>query len=161
MGGIKWALIAMTVTLAFGSQAFAEGAWLTDYPAAVAQAKKENKLILLSFGGSDWCPPCIMMRKRVFDSDAFKDYAAKNLITVDLDFPQGKPQPDALIKQNLALAVKYGLTDPAGENIQTVPVLILTTPDGQPLAIEKMAFLFPAQFLSWAKKAALKANAGT
>lgn len=159
-GCIKWAL-AVVVSLALGAHAFAGDAWLTDYPAAMAQAKKENKLILLSFGGSDWCEPCIIMKKRVFNSDAFKDYAAKNLITVDVDFPQATPQPEALIKQNLALAVKYKLTDPAGENIETVPVLVLTTPDGKPLAVEKMAFFFPSQFLGWAKKAALKAAPGT
>ncbi len=161
MGRIKWIFAAVAASLALGAHAFAEDAWLTDYPAALAQAKKENKLVLLSFGGSDWCEPCIIMKKRVFGSDAFKDYAAKNLVTVDVDFPQGKPQPEALSKQNLALAVKYKLTDPTGENIETVPVVILNTRDGKPLAIEKMAFFFPSQFLGWARKAALKASSGT
>jgi thioredoxin-related protein len=157
---IKCALAAVAIPLGLGASTFAAESWLTDYPAALALAKKENKLVLLSFGGSDWCEPCIIMKKRVFNSDAFKDYAAQNLITVDVDFPQGKPQPEALSKQNLALAIKYKLTDPTQESIETVPVLILATPDEKPLAVEKMAFFFPSQFIGWAKKAALKAQPG-
>ena len=33
----------------------AEAKWLTDLPTAQAQAKKENKQVLLDFTGSDWC----------------------------------------------------------------------------------------------------------
>jgi len=156
---INWAWAAVVVSMALGgAHAFAEDStWLTDYPAAQAQAKKEGKLVLLSFGGSDWCEPCIIMRKRVFNSPAFKTYAAQNLVTVDLDFPQGKTLPDALQKQNLALAAKYKLTDPSTGDIATVPVVILTTPDGTQLAIQKRAFLLPAEFLAWAKSGARKA----
>ena len=33
----------------------AESTWLTDVPKAQAQAKAENKMVLLDFTGSDWC----------------------------------------------------------------------------------------------------------
>ena len=36
----------------------ADDLWLTDLPKAQAQAKAENKLVLIDFNGSDWCPPC-------------------------------------------------------------------------------------------------------
>jgi thioredoxin-related protein len=130
---------------------------VTDYPAALEQAKKEGKLVLLSFGGSDWCEPCIFMKKKIFSSEAFKTYAAQNLVTVDLDFPTGKTLPKPLQKQNLDLAVKYGLTDPETGDIKTVPVLILLTPEGKQLAIEKRVFLIPAEFLAWAKAGAKRA----
>ncbi|MGI8635558.1 MAG: thioredoxin family protein, partial [Segetibacter sp.] len=28
-----------------------------------------NKLIVLNFAGSDWCGPCIRLKKEVFSSD--------------------------------------------------------------------------------------------
>jgi len=35
---------------------------------AQALAKKQNKMILMKFSGSDWCGPCIMIKKTIFSS---------------------------------------------------------------------------------------------
>ena len=40
--------------------------WMTDFEAAKVKAKAENKPMLLSFTGSDWCPPCMALKKNVF-----------------------------------------------------------------------------------------------
>ena len=40
--------------------------WTTDLDEAFKKAKSENKSVLVEFTGSDWCPPCIAMRKNVF-----------------------------------------------------------------------------------------------
>jgi hypothetical protein len=32
----------------------AEGAWLTDMPKALTQARAEKKIVLIDFTGSDW-----------------------------------------------------------------------------------------------------------
>ena len=50
--------------------------WLTNVPQAVAQAKKENKIVLLDFTGSDWCGWCIKFKKETLDTTQFSDYAA-------------------------------------------------------------------------------------
>ena len=63
--------------------------WSTDLEKAFAQAKKENKNVLVEFTGSDWCPPCIAMRKNVFSKKEFVDAASKKFILVELDFPKG------------------------------------------------------------------------
>lgn len=39
--------------------------WLTDFNKAKIIAKEDNKLILLNFSGSDWCGPCIKLKKRL------------------------------------------------------------------------------------------------
>ena len=39
------------------------GEWLTDLPKAQEQARKENKLVLMDFTGSDWCGWCIKLKK--------------------------------------------------------------------------------------------------
>jgi thioredoxin-related protein len=97
--------------------------WLTDLPKAQAQARAENKLVLMDFTGSDWCIWCIKLDQDTFSKSEFADYAKKNLVLVELDFPNKKPQPDALKKANAALQVKY---DPEG----VFPTLILMKPDG-------------------------------
>ena len=85
----------------------ADPEWLTDVPKAVAQAKAENKTVLLDFTGSDWCGWCIKFKNEAIEVPEFKDYAAKNLVLVELDFPVKKPQADDLKKANQALAAQY------------------------------------------------------
>src|SRR5471030_1383064 len=101
--------LVLSLLLLVGSFALADDAskWLTNYEKAVAQAKAENKLVLMNFTGSDWCPWCIKMDKEVLDTKEFKDYADKNLVLVEVDFPNSKPQTDEVKKQNGGLKDKY------------------------------------------------------
>jgi thioredoxin-related protein len=69
---------------------FVAGDWLNDFEQAKQQAKEKNHMILLSFSGSDWCGPCIMMKREVFDNQAFLDFANSNLVLVKADFPRRK-----------------------------------------------------------------------
>jgi thioredoxin-related protein len=83
--------------------------WLGDFNVAKTQAAQEHKLILINFSGSDWCGPCIRLRKEILESDAFVAYAAKNLVLVRADFPRQKKNqlsPEQ-VKLNEALADKY------------------------------------------------------
>lgn len=83
--------------------------WSTDLSKAKDEARKEHKLILLSFSGSDWCIPCIKTRKEIFDKEAFMDYAASSLVLVNVDFPRLKKNAlsKEQTKQNEALADTY------------------------------------------------------
>src|SRR5256885_17104543 len=81
--------------------------WLTDLPKAQEQAKAEKKLVMLDFTGSDWCGWCIKLHKEVFSQPEFSDYAKKNLVLVEVDFPRSKPQSEAQKKANQALQAKY------------------------------------------------------
>jgi len=96
--------------------------WLTDLPKAQAQAKAENKLVLMDFTGSDWCPWCMKLDKETFSQPAFADYANKNLVMVMVDFPAHKQQSDDLKQANAALAKKYG--------VDGYPTEIALKPDG-------------------------------
>lgn len=84
----------------------ANDAWSTDLEAAFSQAKKENKPVLVEFTGSDWCPPCIQMRKNVFSQKAFTDVASQDYILVELDFPQ---KNTAVREKNAPYAEKFGI----------------------------------------------------
>src|SRR4051812_34345808 len=115
-------LVLLSVSLAGG--AFA-AEWETDYGRALAKAKAQNKRVLLDFTGSDWCGPCIALRKRVFSRPEFTGYAAKNLIVVEIDYPQQKKQSAELRKQNDKLGRQYGI-DGKG-----FPTVILLDPSGK------------------------------
>jgi len=83
--------------------------WRTDFDRAKTDAKKEHKLILLKFSGSDWCLPCMKMESNIFAKDTFSRFAAAHLEMVTADFPRLKKHKleNALIKQNEALAEQY------------------------------------------------------
>lgn len=109
--------IAALSATAFGSAL--EG-WSTDLDKALEKAKTENKALLVEFTGSDWCPPCIAMRKNVFSKKEFVDAASKNFILVELDFPKGDKE---LKEKNQPFAEKY--------KIEGFPTVILLNSEGK------------------------------
>src|SRR4029077_19524399 len=121
----KLFLLFSAIFISAGS-ALAEVSWLTDFDAAKAKAKSDHKLVLLEFTGSDWCGYCKLMQAEVFSKPQFQEYAAKNLILVELDFPRSKPQSDAVKKQNRKLASEY--------EIEGFPTLIVLNPEGKRVA---------------------------
>lgn len=123
--------------------------WQTDFSAALAEAAKENKPVLLNFTGSDWCTFCIQLDKETFSQPAFKEYAGKNLILVELDFPNRKMQSDQVIQQNQYLQQRYG--------VEGFPTLILLSPQGKELA-RNMGYLpgGPAGLIAWVQAAEKK-----
>jgi protein disulfide-isomerase len=86
-----------------------EAKWLADYSKAIEQAKTENKVVLLDFTGSDWCGWCMKMKEEALDKPAFKHYAAKNLVLVEVDFPHNKSQASKVKEQNKTLSQKFNV----------------------------------------------------
>jgi thioredoxin-related protein len=105
--------------------AAAKPGWLTSYDAAQKEAQAKNRLLLMDFTGSDWCGWCIMLDKEVFSKPEFKEYANKNLVLLELDFPRSKPMPAEVAAQNQKLAMKYG--------IQGFPTVVVFDSSGKPL----------------------------
>lgn len=83
--------------------------WLGDFNQATIEASRSHKLILINFSGSDWCGPCIRLRKEILESETFENYAADHLVLVRADFPRQKKNqlPKDQVKRNEALADKY------------------------------------------------------
>ena len=90
-------VLVLGILLATSTAAFATD-WQTDYAKALQMARAQKKRVLLDFTGSDWCPPCIALRKQVFSSPQFRAYAEKNLVLVEVDYPRRKKQPAQLKK---------------------------------------------------------------
>lgn len=121
--------------------------WQTDYDQALPAAKGARKCVLLDFTGSDWCPPCIEMKKVVFSNAAFLNYAQKNLILVEIDFPGRKKLPENVMNQNERLKRKYGI-DGKG-----FPTVILLSPDGKILGeLQGYGGEGPAEIIAWVEK---------
>jgi len=110
------------------SEAPTELNWQTGLPAALVQARSQQKPVLLDFTGSDWCPPCRQLNNRVFASPEFKSYADSNLVLVQVDFPRSKPQSEELKKSNEALQKQY--------EVEGFPTIILLSPEGKILKRE-------------------------
>lgn len=97
--------------------------WSTDLPKALEQAKKDNKLVMINFTGSDWCGWCIKLDKEVFSQQDFVDYAEKNLVPVKIDFPRSIEQSAELKKANRALQEKY--------SIEGYPTIVVLNAEGK------------------------------
>ena len=112
-----------TVVAFFAMSLFAQAetkGWVTDLDKAKEQAKTEKKNLLVQFTGSDWCPPCMMMHKKVFSKEEFTKKAAEKFILVELDFPKKDKE---LAKNNQPHAKAY--------KIQGYPTVILLDSEGK------------------------------
>lgn len=83
--------------------------WQSSFDAALNLAKKENKPIVLVFSGSDWCAPCIRLKRNILDSEEFKSYASSHYVLYNADFPRKKKNqlPEDISEVNKSLAGKY------------------------------------------------------
>jgi thioredoxin-related protein len=100
------------------------GEWTMDYDAALVLAKKESKPILVGFIKSDSCSWCKLMEKNVFENKAWKDYAAKHLVLVTIDYPKDKSiVPTRFVQRNKDLAQEM--------KIHGVPWYVLLDADGK------------------------------
>jgi protein disulfide-isomerase len=122
---VKNLVIAILVALGLFSAVSvqADSAWGTDYKKAQNEAKANHKLVLLDFTGSDWCGYCIQLDKAILSQQQFKDYANKNLVLVEIDFPRRKAQSVEMRKQNQELAERY--------QIDGFPTLIVLDGEGK------------------------------
>ena len=97
--------------------------WMTDLPKAQAKAKEEKRMVLLDFTGSDWCSWCIKLHNEVFSKPEFAEYARKNLVLVEVDFPRKKKLSAEQKKANDALQQKY--------RIDGYPTIIVLNGEGK------------------------------
>jgi thioredoxin 1 len=92
--------------------AFHQGTWNE----ALAQAKKENKLIFLDISAS-WCGPCKMLKSRTFPDAEVGQFYNSNFINVAVDGEEG---------EGVELAQKY--------QIRAYPSLIFVDGNGKVIA---------------------------
>ncbi|MBS1744420.1 MAG: thioredoxin family protein [Bacteroidetes bacterium] len=103
-----------------------ENHWLTNFDEAKKTAADKHEMILLNFSGSDWCGPCMRMRREIFQSSAFISFSNDHIVLLNADFPRSKK--NKLSKEQEAmndqLAEKY---NPEGK----FPFTLLLTAEGK------------------------------
>jgi protein disulfide-isomerase len=125
--------------LAVGSS-FAKPGWLTDFKKAQGEAKAGKKLLLVDFTGSDWCGWCIRLDREVFSKPEFQEYASKNLVLLEIDFPRTMELSAELKAQNQQLAEEFG--------IQGFPTVVVMDSDGKPVGVLGYTPGGPAAFIA-------------
>jgi thioredoxin-related protein len=105
------------------------GSWLTDYRKAQsisAQSQRDMLISFTSFDSSEWCQK---LDAEVYQTEAFKQYAQKNLVLVRVDFPTRTEQPASLKSQNQSLAEAF--------NVRGYPSMVLINAKGQRIGTAK------------------------
>lgn len=114
-------LLCVSATLALAGAN--KAGWDDDYAKGLAEAAKENKLVLLDFTGSDWCGWCIKLDEEVFSKTEFKRFAKEKLVLVELDYPKGKNQTKKIKEQNAELKTKF--------KVSGYPTIVLVDAEGK------------------------------
>jgi thioredoxin-related protein len=118
--------------------------WVGSFEDAKKIAIEKHQMILLNFSGSDWCGPCIRLRKEIFESAVFKEYSDSSIVLLNADFPRLKKNKlsKEQTKQNEALADKY---NPKGK----FPFTLLLNADGKILkAYDGFPDISPEEFIN-------------
>jgi protein disulfide-isomerase len=102
-----WIVLVMTTLLAAPAMA---ADWVYNYDHAVRVARDQKRTVLINFTGSDWCGYCIKLKKEIFDTADFKDFANDELVLLEVDFPEKKRQDPIDARVNKALAQKFNVT---------------------------------------------------
>jgi thiol:disulfide interchange protein len=126
------ALFAVGPALVGSAIASTPEGWGTDLEKALAQAKKENKAVLVEFTGSDWCAPCIAVKKAVLGKKEFTEKASRDFVLVELDFPK---KDKATAEKNEPLREKY--------EVSGFPTVLLLDAEGK-----KFSSFNPANYMA-------------
>ncbi len=101
-----------------------------DWSRALAEAKKQKKLIFLDAYAS-WCGPCKLLKKKTFTDKEASEFFNRNFINVSVDMEKG---------EGLHLAETY--------EVYAVPTLIIADMDGNRVAYTK-GFISPKELIEF------------
>ncbi len=128
---MKRVMLAAVAILLLAALPLAAAEWTTDYNSALQTAKAQNRAVLINFTGSDWCGWCIRLKKEVFDTAEFGQFAGSRLVLVEADFPQNKRLSSAQQRANQELQQKFRVTG--------YPSLFLV--DGNGKILQKLGYM--------------------
>lgn len=138
----------MMLLFAFTLMSFIAGAQsednvFQDVTEVMKSAAESEMNILMVFGGSDWCRPCIQYKKEILESDEFLAFSKDNLAILYLDFPAKKKNKLSAEQtaHNEFLAKKY---NPAG----IFPKILIFDPYENILGEIKYTNQLPKDFIS-------------
>lgn len=95
--------------------------WHDSLETAVSAAHSTGKPILAIFTGSDWCPHCKTLEANVLETRTFRDWAADNVVLLEIDMPQQGISRDVRVARS-RVCHTYG--------IRSFPSVVLMAQDG-------------------------------
>ena len=99
--------------------------------AALPQAQKEGRDIMLEFTGKEWCPPCIHLRTKILETPEFEKAVGDKYMLVEVVFPR-LPSAVAAIPEEQRNANEKFL---AHHRIETgLPTVLMLDAQGFPYA---------------------------
>ncbi len=93
--------------------------WRTDFDAALVEARRAQKLVLVDFS-ADWCPPCIAMKHDVWPDPAVERAVTRAYVPVLVDVDRNGTVPD-----------RYG--------VQSIPTVLVLDHTGE--VVRRATFL--------------------
>lgn len=84
--------------------------WMVNIEQAHEESVRTGKPIMANFTGSDWCGWCKRLTASVFSKQEFKDWAAENVVLLELDFPRRMKLPEEIQQQNYSLQRVFKVT---------------------------------------------------
>lgn len=127
--------------------------WYTDILKANEISKASNKPIFAFFTGSDWCGWCKKLQRDVFAKPEFIEWAKKNVVLLELDFPRAKKLSPELTQQNAGLQQTFQVQgfptiwmfflakDEKTQKFTISPLGSLGYPQGAEMGKEELKFL--------------------
>lgn len=104
--------------------------WTASITEGIAEARAEDKMLLLNFTGSDWCTWCEKLSTEVWETSEFIEWSEENTVKVFVDFPQQKNLSEEQELQNNLLQ-QYWIS--RGVDVRGVPSVLLFDSDMIPL----------------------------
>ena len=100
--------------------------------AAIPVAQAQHRTILLDFTGKEWCPPCIYLRTKIFESPEFDKLTNDKYLLVEVVFPRLPEAVAAMPKEQLdaneALLASYNITG-------GFPTVVVHDENGKPFGV--------------------------
>lgn len=95
----------------------------TDWDTAQSLAKQQNKDILIILTGSEWCRPCVKMKRNVIEQAKFIEYVHKKLVIFEINIPQHQDLSSKVMKDYRIFSERY--------QTNALPSLILVDTEGK------------------------------
>jgi protein disulfide-isomerase len=84
--------------------------WHNSYDDAIQESRETGKPVLANFTSSVSCVWCVKLKRDVFETETFAQWASANVVLLNLDFQQPSKLSSEIQQRNQELAAKHGIT---------------------------------------------------
>jgi len=127
-------------------------AWKDDFDTAFAQAREQNRHVLLFFTGPDWGQRGARLEKEVLSTTEFVEYANANLVLVKIDFSGTAIASESSVPETPPPLPTRNASSPRLAKSDDVPMIFVLDSDGHPAGSFHYPESGPGPFIDALKK---------